>query len=907
MYMTEEQQVYRWYRSDAPGILRASPVPCQALLRSETTTSPKKFPAYMLVYQTPTYPFRRDACMQSLCHFSRRWHQQFCRSPNFSPHHHHCLQQWRPYRSKTTALHHPPPPPSSQHREPVSFREYEQIEGRPETRRLEQDPSEIEAAAVRKQIKALERELAILKQGPFSRNSEFMQRLPEDEREELIQAMQAEGLGRPLDLDLDLPDDFMMEEKDISEERTVPLAVTLRIPAKHRAYVKRFNAALRQAQKKGEERKGLWVWYLRCQQKVPGFSTFISEDVWEFMWRMQVEMYPGTKHLVMLARDMETAGVQLSDEQVGEYLTALHNTGDTATALEIWEKRGGPPQVGAKLYAAVGRPTKAQEIAADTEDPDVILPVIKAWAESQTANAPTKLWMFYQQLRPSVDLLGQITSILLKADRPDMALAVFRDMLARRDAKPAIQDEETINRIGLKTLLALPHQSRNKFFFGAWIKWLLGAGKVDDALLVVELMQEKGIKPDARHLNGIIAAWYRTRSVKGHERAEQLAWSMIYARIDQVKRRGRTLTPTENDTITDAKLRIPTFLQRNIPPATIETFCILLKQYTRRTNIDRAFTLTDLMSGPCQIKPNSYILNAWLYLSLRRSDPAGMWARYTAVRSEITPDLETFSCLWDGMRRHLSYTKPTAGPKSKPTYPTPRDLYAEMTKYLNTLGPTKLAAAKSDFSRDLYEQIIRCFCLKGDLPGTFAVLSHMHQYFNILPHEDITSMIVMAAVRTTSHLQSLPGRAGTAATITTSTSSSRHRGRNRSNLAPRKPEMLYRAMLGDLTDLVNEIFWRKAEVYQRKGVIFDLTDGGEEELVQELRLGSVQAFLGLVLLRRVREAQGAVGVGEDRWEVGLKEVEGEIGRAGRKCGFDVVGEVESVRRILEEAKEMTEE
>lgn len=830
--------------------------------------------------------------MQGICHLSRRWHQQFCRSPSFLDHQ-KCLQQWqfvRCYRQPPRPRRPTPAPPPS---DDLVVREYEQVEGDPSSRVEIDHPLVEQEKEIRKQIKRLERESALLRKNPFSRDDEALKALPADEREQLLQALESEISNIDIDEILgedDLDVDNVLED---AENKPKPLAVTLRIPAKHKAYVKRFNAALEQAQERmgALEKRSLWVWYLRCQQKVTGFSNFISEDVWDYLWQSQMDITPRTRHIVVLARDMEAAGIALEDEYLTGYLEALHATGETTTALALWEAKKDTAtgesfnRIGAQLYAAVGRPSKAQEIAMGTNlDMEAVVPVFEAWANSQKPNASARLWTFYLQLKqrtdaPRADVLGQITSVLLKAGRREMALAVFKDMLASRTSKRMesfqlfqsymgnddAPTEDSINRIGLEALLSLPRTFNNKFFFGAWIKWLLGANKVSDAALVVELMQERGIRPDARHLNGIISAWFREGTATSREKAEQMAWGMINARIEQVQQRGRTLSNSEMDEIRahfDEVKRLPRFMQRRVPPATIETFSVLLLRYVRQSDFKKAEQLTQIMSGPAQIKPNSFILNHWLYLSLRMSDVDSMWRRFKAVQDEIQPDLETFTYLWDGERRNLNLHKRST------VFPTPRQLYKEMVHWLDSLSSTKRDEVRAQFSRELYEQIIRCFCLHSDLPCTFIALQHMHDTFGMLPHLEIASMIAMQVARM------MPGDP---------------RAARPRRAARRRSDEIYRAALSNFAELMNEIYLRKAQNSMERGVDVDLTDETDSEISQAIRLEAIQTFICLIMLKQAKHGS---------------HVDNDLAVASRALGIE--GNKDQIMEQLNEALQMYE-
>lgn len=586
--------------------------------------------------------------MQSICHLSRRWHQQFCRSPSFISHQ-GCLRQWqsiRQYRARPNpGRAHKTAKPT--HTGDFVVREYEQY-GSDSSTRAPVDPDEDleQEEDLRQELKRLQAELNEMKQGPFGPKSELMQSLPQDERAELLKILEAEGGQRKieelladeeLDLDEDGEEEFAPEEEDYEEEdddeedgdednKAIvqdPLSVTLRVPAQHKVYVKNFNDYLLLAQNEVDQfphHLDLWKCYLRCQQHIPAFSKFVNEDVWDFLWKSQTVHFPRPKQIVMLAKDMIGADVTLDTPQTLDYISALHETGDTATAIEVWEHTKPRDtlkdehasefwEAGVEIYAAVGRPKKAQDIASAAfekkiVDTDAWVPVIEAWANSKKPSAGSSLWACYLRLKQQqakkaangdsstsrlpLPVMGQISSALLNSGRRDMAVSVFKDMLTSdahkqfdsahvythlldqlQGADKSEVSESIINRIGLAALTSFPGRFKNKFFFGAWIKWLLGEGKSDDAALVVELMLEHGIRPDAKHLNGIIGAWIREGSSTTRDRAEEMAWAMIHSRINQVKSRSPQLpstpTPIDSSAPYSNSQRLPRFLQRNIP------------------------------------------------------------------------------------------------------------------------------------------------------------------------------------------------------------------------------------------------------------------------------------------------------------------------------------------------------
>ena len=829
------------------------------------------------------------------------------------------------------------------------MREYDQDGSDASTRRptdLEEDDLQPQVEDIRQQIKRLEEEMNEMKQGPFGPNSEFMQSLPKDQRAELLKSLEAEGtpaaienllqeddgieyvgdeLGEfgeedPFDEEAEYEDEDEDEDEDAIEE---PLSVTLRVPPQHRKYVKEFNDALLLAQNEIDHfphHLDLLKWYLRCQQHIPSFSHFVDEDVWDFLWKSQTVYFPRPKQIVMLAKDMMTAGIELNIPQTLEYIDALHETGDTATAIQKWEENKSEVELddeaagrfwetGVKIYAAVGRPRKAQDIASTAYKNRVLgveawVPVIQSWANSKKDSAGSSLWSCYLRLKKQhaeiaakdgkatsqrlpTEILGHISSALLNSGRGEMAMSVFKDMLTS-DANEKFDSaqvyantldrlqgvdktevsESIINRIGLAALTAFPGRYKNKFFFGAWIKWLIGEGKLDDAALVVELMQEYGIRPDAKHLNGIIGAWLREGSPAARERAEQMAWAMIHARIGQVRSRspsfpkGTSITNENENPYSNAR-RLPRFLQRNIPPATIETFSVLLQRYTRLSDVAKSEHLTDIMTGPAQIKPNAFILNHWMYLSLRTQDLPAMWTRYNAVKGSIEPDLETFAVLWEGCKKNLD----RATTARTTQYPVPRQLAREMKTWFDDLSPQKQDDAKEGMTPDLYEQIIRSFCLHSDIPGTFIILQLLQSRFAMNPHEDISRMILMAVARlypAQNKLASKPRRA-----------------------AIRRRDSAYRAALGNLAGVMQGITdFKSTEAVAEHGVSKEEVEDEESDAAKKVRFDVLGVFLCMVMKRRTHGGSGDLG--------------NEILVAGKALGVEMSKEV--VQGVIEEAE-----
>jgi hypothetical protein len=271
--------------------------------------------------------------------------------------------------------------------------------------------------------------------------------------------------------------------------------------------------------------------------------------------------------------------------------------------------------------------------------------------------------------------------------------------------------------------------------------------EVDSAALLAELMYERGVRPDAIHLNGMIAAWIRRGDAKSRATAERLAWAMVQQRIDIIRTRR---SPQQ---ASDAPLKafkykassgvpVPKFLQRTVPPAKIETFSILLTHYTRRGDEQMVEHVTKCLHD-AQIPPNSYFMNHLLYAQLRRRDIHSLWSKYKTMSTDIQPDLETFACLWDCAK--VQYDRGRAPFDSN--FPSARSLYSEMMRWFSTLTRRGQRIAQEEFSKDLYDQIIRCFCLSRDLHGTLVALFSIKDAFGYFPNDDTAQMLVLQVSR----------------------------------------------------------------------------------------------------------------------------------------------------------------
>lgn len=628
-----------------------------------------------------------------------------------------------------------------------------------------------------------------MKEGPFGPNSEFMKSLSPEEREVALKAWEKEG-----PTSLDLLDDFdpaeldsMVEDQhqnpDIIDNDLTP-RVTLQRSRQHQAYVKLFNHALAEMAAGAQtdaQRVNLWKTYKRCLYHMPDFLTVLPAKVWDMLWQSQVDLPDNAKNINSLAQDALFHSMPLSTTQLVVYMNTLRLTGDTALALERWkDNRGtlGPnPEVakdfwtlGVHLHCDMDQTDEAQNIAmqcishGSLVDASILMPVIDSWVRKGTPTALANAWTCYLIFKAErgADFKHEdyesVSTALLHHGQPDMAIAVFKDMVlgvAEKDygkydsvsafreraghigeAQSSTINSEQVNKLSLTALTVLPRFLQNKFFYSSWIKKLIGVGEVDIAAQVVELMYERGIRPDARHLNGIVGAWLREGSEASREKAEQMAWTMIKARVDFVQ--SRETGERKSDLIRSPEGKIlPAFINRRVPRATIETFSVLLIHYTRRYQQDAADELLEVMCREAKIEPNTFIWNHWLHHSLRRHDLDKLLDQYQIMKEKVMPDLQTFCHLWDAAKVQ---SDPSKAAHSK-SFPTPRRLFQEMKDWMTQLPEAQSIRARHEFSRPLHDQILRVFGLRQDLRGALCALHGLQQLFDQYPDEASTRLI----------------------------------------------------------------------------------------------------------------------------------------------------------------------
>ena len=598
--------------------------------------------------------------------------------------------------------------------------------------------------------------------------------------------------------------EYIRREESLEQKRADALALYLpkleikwELPPQQNVYLRQLNANIRTASMRMGEytlRRQLWQSYARCKAFLPPFTHLIPEDSWMVLFNAQalasVRDDPHwASHLIILLEDMKGVGKQLRGDQLMLYIEALRFEGRSDKAIREWQdlrklvendKQASAEYelLGVRLFTSQGDLGKAEEIASryleggEKSESRILIPIMDTWIQREDEIGMKHAWALYLRFKMGLGTditmadYDSVSLSFLRGNRTDLALAVFKDMmltgqqtnqgsvelyenslgLVERMQKRATSMPE-VNKISLTAMTVLPKAFHNKYFYGSWIKKLIGMDEADSAASVVELMYERGITPAPKHLNGIIGAWLRTRSDHHKEKAEQMAWAMVYQRLNFVKARNKGEFPPGPTTavLNDLVDPLPLESGRRVPAATIETFCLLLQYYGRRSKWNNVHIIQNAL-GLGQLQPNSYWINHLLHMDLRQGLHGNLWTRYVEMfDSVVRPDLETFTCLWKCEQAHLGLYK--LKEHRQCNFPNARRIMWEMVSWLKVSDANQRHFAQDDFDRELYERIIRCMVQMQDLPGAIVALYALKDYFEMYPDKKTHQLIGRHIVR----------------------------------------------------------------------------------------------------------------------------------------------------------------
>jgi pentatricopeptide repeat protein len=513
---------------------------------------------------------------------------------------------------------------------------------------------------------------------------------------------------------------------------------------------------------KFSEKKTLTLWrhYVLARKTLLSDPGHIPPAAWGLLWNYTTIPNPlnidRMAHAVRLGTDMKKSGLDLTGSQLLVYIEALFTEGNPEDAIGLWKGSKGAfseedsgyddyLDLGARMLAENGNIEDSQKVASviihrsgDPEAARILLPVIQNCLAATTAD-PSRAWTSYLQFRQIMGSHMQmsdydtVASLFLKSRNYREALAVFTDMMLTNDISAPKYDSLMSRAVG-----RLPPKFNNKFFFGKWMKKLIGEGELEDAHRVLEVMRSRGLRPDAKHVNGLIGAWLRTNKPSNRQLAEDMAWSMIATRLEFVKNREAKnaldmkspLRPVQTPNKLDYKPISFT------PSATIETFSVLMEYYVRAQKNDQLLDLYTTL-GKAKVLPNTSFMNTLFSVKSGKTDEMQEVRQIYAslVSRGVQPDLETFRILWLRLKQRYS-----RGLRSVKSYFSCRVLFAEMMKWAPKLVKD---LGTDEMPKELYNLVVLCFGLDDDQVGTAVALRAMQRAFRAYPSEDTVQSVVL--------------------------------------------------------------------------------------------------------------------------------------------------------------------
>jgi len=481
------------------------------------------------------------------------------------------------------------------------------------------------------------------------------------------------------------------------------------------------------------QRSALWKAYMNARKALISRRNAVPPAAWDLLWRALGSETEDNQnrmaHIAVLARDIQKVGATMTNDQQllaieamfidGHEKEALDNHrrlvttlgANKETALEFW-------QLGLRMHCLTGDLERAERAVEtimelpDSKDPRFLLPYIRACAEK-----PASAEMGYNAYRRMRDMLGddiqiedydQVIAYFLAADQTDQALCIFVDMMS---------SGSTI----IKDTRRLPPTVANPFFFGKWIKRLIGLGEVDNAYKVFLLMRDKRVIPRPLQVNGLLGAWLRSDSGQYMTQADSVAWEMINARIQFVRLRQQYAAFDANVQLSASGT--------GWPSATLETFSLLADSYNQR-GLHRK--MEDLWKAfrQAEIAPDAFMMNQLLFSYIKDGQGRQVADIYHALADEyvIKPDSATFQALWMAIPVNRLYT--IRKNEYQQEIPRGRILFAEMVRSASVFE-------QEDFDYQLARKVMHSFRKIDDKVGLLLAVRSLRKVFGFHPPEPL--------------------------------------------------------------------------------------------------------------------------------------------------------------------------
>ncbi|KAJ8128053.1 hypothetical protein O1611_g5584 [Lasiodiplodia mahajangana] len=490
--------------------------------------------------------------------------------------------------------------------------------------------------------------------------------------------------------------------------------------------------------------QGLWKAYSAVRTTMSERWHTVPTATWEVLWQtLSSEHASNTNrmsHIYILAKDMQQSGAPLRPEQQVLALEAMFNDGWENEAIENHRRHvstlGANPEtfvafwkLGLEMYCRVGDLERAERVASTIleshyeTDPRFVQPLIKLCAETPTAIETG--FKLYRDLRArlgdsmTIEDYDKIIAFFLASGNTERALFIFVDMMKSGS-------------VDLAGGQSYPPSIANPFFFGKWLKRLIGTGDLEGTLNVLHFMISQGIIPHAIHVNGLIGAWLRSGTDDGVQKAEDIAWGMINTRIRFVEIRRRKSSCPDVNLYAHGD---------GWPRATLETFCLLAENYKERGLTAKMAPLWEALQE-AEITPDSFMSNQLLFSLLQDGDIESVLPTYREIfqQSDQEPDSHTFMALWQALpaNRFIRIQPQDLGTEISRT----RALFAEMIQHASVFR------SKDGMKVDgfLARKILHTFRRLEDHAGLFLAYRALRRIANYNPSDMVVFEMIIGTL-----------------------------------------------------------------------------------------------------------------------------------------------------------------
>lgn len=419
----------------------------------------------------------------------------------------------------------------------------------------------------------------------------------------------------------------------------------------------------------------LWAYFTQAKSILTDPQRLVPKSAWNDLWTiLSWESDRNPKRMAYirgLCHTMRAHGTELSDQQQLLQIESAFSEGYESVATENWKRLrptlGSSPscamafwELGVRLWAQVGdieRAERACQAVLDRASPStpadsrVLLHLIKAYASTSDLADAEKGFRLYRRMRDlaaeldrpmEIEDYDDAISIFLTTGHTDYAMYTFTDMIY----------SGTVNLYGKKKL---PSPVKNSFFFGKWLKRLIGARDLDGAYKVLVYMQDNGVMAASVQVNGLIGAWLRSRTEENRKKAELLAWSMIRARkaFVELRQRERSIEwPIRlyDGRPRDSEHRGDDLDYTMVPRATAETFVLLAENYRERGLFRRLEELF-VAYKECEIGGDAMMMNELIMAAVSQGDAEKARELYELMVHEhgILPNTDTYAVLFKSL------------------------------------------------------------------------------------------------------------------------------------------------------------------------------------------------------------------------------------------------------------------